>query len=177
MGDVKLSAGALRLPKEDVPELGGREFGLARTKTGNFAIVPLGSDIYRVAAIEWDQDAIEQHAPMDLGELQAAIRRVMNVDLPMSDAVWLSRPADSSRLVERYPDGRVFLAGDAAHVHWAYGGKGTRECKPASTSDAPGTWHYNGRPGARLLCEFGWSYLLIDSQSLHRSRTACFQLR
>jgi hypothetical protein len=38
--------------------------------------------------------------------------------------VWLSRPTDSSRLVERYREGRVFLAGDAAHVHWAYGGKG-----------------------------------------------------
>jgi 2-polyprenyl-6-methoxyphenol hydroxylase-like FAD-dependent oxidoreductase len=124
MGDVKLSAEALRSLKEGVPELGGREFGLARTKTGNFAIVPLGSDIYRVAAVEWDQNAINRDAPMDLSELQAAIRRVINLDLPMRDPVWLSRPTDSSRLVEQYRDGRVFLAGDAAHVHWAYGGKG-----------------------------------------------------
>ena len=124
MGDVKLSAEALRLLKEGVPELGGREFGLARTKTGNFAIVPLGAEVYRVAAIEWDQHTIDRDAPMTLSELQAAIRRVTNLDLPMSDPVWLSRPTDSSRLVERYRDGRVFLAGDAAHVHWAYGGKG-----------------------------------------------------
>jgi 2-polyprenyl-6-methoxyphenol hydroxylase-like FAD-dependent oxidoreductase len=124
MGDVKLAAGALELLKQSVPELGGREFGVARTNTGNFAIVPMGSDIYRVAAIEWDQSAIDHDAPMVLGELQAAIRRVINVDLPMHDPVWLSRPTDSSRLVERYRDSRVFLAGDAAHVHWAYGGKG-----------------------------------------------------
>lgn len=124
MGDVKLSAGALELLKRGVPELGGREFGIARTRTGNFAIVPLGSGVYRVAAIEWDQLSIDPHAPMALDELQAAIRRVTDLDLPMHDPVWLSRPTDSSRLVERYRDGRVFLAGDAAHVHWAYGGKG-----------------------------------------------------
>jgi 2-polyprenyl-6-methoxyphenol hydroxylase-like FAD-dependent oxidoreductase len=123
MGDVKLTAGALELLKQRVPELGGRDFGVARTNTGNFAIVPLGSDTYRVAAIEWDQDAIERDAP-DLNELQAAIRRVINLDLPMHDPTWLSRATDSSRLVEKYRDGRVFLAGDAAHVHWAYGGKG-----------------------------------------------------
>ena len=124
MGDVKLAAGALELLKQNVPELGGREFGIARTKTGNFAIVPLASNVYRVAAIEWDQNAIDRDAPMDLSELQAAIRRVINLDLPMHDPIWLSRATDSSRLVERYRQGRVFLAGDAAHVHWAYGGKG-----------------------------------------------------
>jgi len=124
MGDVKLSPEALRLLKDGVPELGGREFGVARTKTGNFAIVPLGAEVYRVAAIEWDQNTIDRDAEMTLSELQSAIRRVINLDLPMRDPVWLSRPTDSSRLVERYRDGRILLAGDAAHVHWAYGGKG-----------------------------------------------------
>ncbi|HET9000141.1 MAG TPA: FAD-dependent monooxygenase [bacterium] len=124
MGDVKLSEGALELLKRGVPELGGRAFGIARTKTGNFAIVPMGSGVYRVAAVEWDQPSIDHNAPMVLDELQAAIHRVIDLDLPMHDPVWLSRPTDSSRLVEQYRDGHVFLAGDAAHVHWAYGGKG-----------------------------------------------------
>jgi 2-polyprenyl-6-methoxyphenol hydroxylase-like FAD-dependent oxidoreductase len=124
MGDVKLSAEALALLKQGLPQLGGRDFGIARTSTGNFAIVPLGSGIYRVAAIEWDQSLPDRNAPMELSELTSAVRRVIGFDLPMSDPVWLSRPTDSSRLVERYRDGRVLLAGDAAHVHWAYGGKG-----------------------------------------------------
>jgi 2-polyprenyl-6-methoxyphenol hydroxylase-like FAD-dependent oxidoreductase len=67
---------------------------------------------------------IDRDAPMDLNELGAAIRRVIKLDLQMHDPVWLSRATDSSRLVERYRDGRVFLAGDAAHVHWGYRGKG-----------------------------------------------------
>jgi hypothetical protein len=115
---------ALELIRQGVPELGGREFGIARTKTGNFAIVPMGMNVYRLAAIEWDQPSIDHNAPMALEELQAAIRRVIDLDLPMRDPIWLSRATDSSRLAERYRDGRVFLAGDAAHVHWAYGGKG-----------------------------------------------------
>jgi len=97
---------------------------VARTETGNFAIVPIGSEIYRVAAIEWDQNEVDREAPMDLDELRQAVRRVIDIDLPMHDPTWLSRATDSSRLVERYREGRVFLAGDAAHLHWAYGGKG-----------------------------------------------------
>jgi 2-polyprenyl-6-methoxyphenol hydroxylase-like FAD-dependent oxidoreductase len=125
MGDVRLGAGALDLLKQHVPELGGREFGVARTNTGNFAIVPMGAGVFRVAAIEWDQAAIDRNAPpLTLDELRAAIHRVIQLELPMHDPRWLSRATDSSRLVEQYRVGRVFLAGDAAHVHWAYGGKG-----------------------------------------------------
>jgi len=124
LGDVQLEANALKQLKQSVPELGGREFGIARTNAGNFAIVPLGSNVYRVAAIEWNQEVIDHGVPMTLGELQAAVQRVIHLDLPMSDSVWLSRASDSSRLAERYRDASIFLAGDAAHIHWAYGGKG-----------------------------------------------------
>ena len=84
----------------------------------------MGSEVYRIAAIEWDQAVIDHDSPMTLDELQAAIRRVIKLDLSMKEPVWLSRPTDSSRLVEQYRVGLVFLSGDAAHVHWAYGGKG-----------------------------------------------------
>jgi 2-polyprenyl-6-methoxyphenol hydroxylase-like FAD-dependent oxidoreductase len=124
MGDVQLSANALKMLKENLAELGGRDFGLLRTKTGNFAIVPLGEGIHRVAAIEWEQLLFESKAPLSLDELRAAIQRVIGIDVAMSSPVWLSRATDSSRLAEQYRIGRVFLAGDAAHVHWAYGGMG-----------------------------------------------------
>jgi hypothetical protein len=61
---------------------------------------------------------------MSLDELQSAIHRVIGMDLAMNDPIWLSRPTDNSRLADEYRRGRIFLAGDAAHVHWAYGGMG-----------------------------------------------------
>jgi 2-polyprenyl-6-methoxyphenol hydroxylase-like FAD-dependent oxidoreductase len=123
MGDVQLSANSLDLLEQNLPELGGREFGVVRTKTGNFAIVPLEQGIYRIAAIEWEQ-ILDRNAPMPLEELRAAIQGVIEIDLAISDPVWLSRATDSSHLAQPYRVGRVLLAGDAAHVHWAYGGMG-----------------------------------------------------
>ncbi len=42
----------------------------------------------------------------------------------MDDAVFTSRFSDFARLARRYRDGRVLLAGDAAHVHFPVGGQG-----------------------------------------------------
>jgi 2-polyprenyl-6-methoxyphenol hydroxylase-like FAD-dependent oxidoreductase len=42
----------------------------------------------------------------------------------LSDPTWISIWRPNIRMVERYRDSRVFLAGDAAHVHSAAGGQG-----------------------------------------------------
>jgi hypothetical protein len=41
-----------------------------------------------------------------------------------SNPIWISTWRPNIRMVERYRSGRVFLAGDAAHVHSAAGGQG-----------------------------------------------------
>jgi hypothetical protein len=45
-------------------------------------------------------------------------------DIRLSDATWLSLYRTNVRMVDRYKVGRVFLAGDAAHVHSPAGGQG-----------------------------------------------------
>jgi 2-polyprenyl-6-methoxyphenol hydroxylase-like FAD-dependent oxidoreductase len=108
LGDVTLSDG---LTPADLPDL-------------RVPLVPLGGGYYRVVITEAYPDGLDRAAPMTLEELQAAIRRVNGADLPVSGARWLSRFTDSSRLADSYRDGRVLLAGDAAHIHLPAGGPG-----------------------------------------------------
>jgi hypothetical protein len=42
----------------------------------------------------------------------------------MRDPVWLSRYGDASRIASSYRAGRIFVAGDAAHIHLPAGGVG-----------------------------------------------------
>ncbi|WP_165225511.1 FAD-dependent monooxygenase [Aquisphaera insulae] len=63
-------------------------------------------------------------AAMELHELEAAFREASGMEVALSDAVWTSRYRVHHRSVNRYAIGRVFLAGDAAHIHSPAGGQG-----------------------------------------------------
>ena len=58
---------------------------------------------------------------MTLTEFQDSIRRVLGGDLPLADVTRLSRYRFQARQAERYRDGRILLAGDAAHQFPATG--------------------------------------------------------
>lgn len=68
--------------------------------------------------------------PMTLAEMEASLRRVLGVDVPLTpptgDGPFLQRrlTGQNSRVAQRYRAGRVFLVGDAAHVHSGIGGPG-----------------------------------------------------
>ena len=58
---------------------------------------------------------------MTLTELGDSIRRVLGVDLPLGEPTRLIRFTFHARQAERYRDGRILLAGDAAHLFPAPG--------------------------------------------------------
>ncbi|UFN51002.1 FAD-dependent monooxygenase [Roseomonas sp. OT10] len=60
----------------------------------------------------------------DLADLQAVADRLLPERPVLSDLRWSSLFRISMRLAERYGEGRVFLAGDAAHIHPPTGGQG-----------------------------------------------------
>jgi 2-polyprenyl-6-methoxyphenol hydroxylase-like FAD-dependent oxidoreductase len=86
-------------------------------------IAPFGDGWYRVIA--WDRRRqLPDSAPVDLEELRGATRRALGTDFGMHDPRWMSRFHSDERQVGSYRVGRVFLAGDAAHVHSPAGGLG-----------------------------------------------------
>jgi hypothetical protein len=53
---------------------------------------------------------------MTVTELRDSIRRVLGVDLPLGEPTRLTRFTFHARQVERYRDGGILMAGDAAHL-------------------------------------------------------------
>jgi len=63
-----------------------------------------------------DPGMSDREPPVTLPELQASFRRVTGADVMMTDPTRLTRTVGNTRQADRYLDGRVMLAGDAAHV-------------------------------------------------------------
>jgi hypothetical protein len=59
-----------------------------------------------------------------LPQLRDALIAVYGTDFGVRNPTWLSRFSDMARQAATYRDRRVFLAGDAAHVHAPSGGQG-----------------------------------------------------
>ena len=59
-----------------------------------------------------------------LRDLSEALVAVWGTDYGVHSPTWISRFTDAARQAAAYRDGRVLLAGDAAHVHNPVGGQG-----------------------------------------------------
>jgi len=92
----------------------GRTFGF---------VAPFGDGWYRVIA--WHRDhQLPDNAPVELDEIRSTIKQALGTDYGITEVRWMSRFHSDERQVPRYRVGRVFLAGDAAHVHSPAGGQG-----------------------------------------------------
>jgi hypothetical protein len=102
-----------------------------------------------------------------LGDLSEALTAVYGTDYGIHSPGWISRFTDMTRQAASYRDGRVLLAGDAAHVHPPMGGQGlnigvqdavnlgwklAQVIKGASAASLLDTYHAERHPvGARVL--------------------------
>ena len=98
-----------------------------RTGHGSITIAPADAldrsapdDLYIVSTHE-PRDGSEPTDELSDDELRASLRRVLGADLQYTTASAARSVVANSRHAERYRDGRVFLAGDAAHIFSAGG--------------------------------------------------------
>jgi len=98
------------------------ELGFRRDSVGTHAFGPAGDGkTFRVVLTERHVDHTGEPSVDDLRE---ALVAVYGTDYGVRSANWISRFTDMVRQAVSYRDGRVLLAGDAAHVHPPLGGQG-----------------------------------------------------
>ena len=100
---------------------GEPEFGIRRDEKGIHALGPLDDGRVRVVMREERLGLTDEPTLQDLRDLLVALR---GTDYGLRSATSISRFTDTSRQAASYREGRVLLAGDAAHVHSPMGGQG-----------------------------------------------------
>ncbi|MEU1689497.1 FAD-dependent monooxygenase [Micromonospora sp. NPDC005707] len=123
-------------PGQDLPFLGivgDLEVGedhplLAYLGAGEFpggllTVGPLEPGVVRIATAEFDLRPPDRTAPVTVDELRDSIRRLDGAELGDATPRWLGRWDAATRQADRYREGNVLLAGDAAHVHFPLGGQ------------------------------------------------------
>jgi 3-(3-hydroxy-phenyl)propionate hydroxylase len=98
------------------------EFGFRHDTVGTHALNRRAEgEPIRVVLTERGTDHIGDPS---MSELREALVDVYGTDYGLRRANWLSRFTDMTRQASAYRQGRVLLAGDAAHVHPPQGGQG-----------------------------------------------------
>ncbi|CAL9399126.1 FAD-dependent oxidoreductase [Streptomyces sp. enrichment culture] len=95
--------------------------GFNLTETGRFLRTPLEG---HVGMMDFDGGAFDRSEPLTREHLQSVLRRVSGTDVVLDDVHLASSFTDRAMQVTTYRNGRVLLAGDAAHIHSPLGGQG-----------------------------------------------------
>ncbi|MFD7153653.1 FAD-dependent monooxygenase [Kribbella sp. NPDC059898] len=87
-------------------------------------LVPLDDGVHRALFTGPEQQHLPKDQPVTHDEVASALRSWYGDAVVLRELRHASRFTDAARQAERYRDGRVFLAGDAAHIHSPTGGQG-----------------------------------------------------
>ncbi|MEU9617565.1 FAD-dependent monooxygenase [Streptomyces sp. NPDC048155] len=118
--DLTLAARSAEVPT------GRGHFSQYPRSAGGFLTIlhPLGPDLYRLLFGNLSGDEPGREVPVSPDEVREALHAVYGPETELGELLAASRFSDAVRQVERYREGRVFFAGDAAHIHMPIGGQG-----------------------------------------------------
>ncbi len=106
--------------------------------------------------------------PATLSEVEQALLNASGLSVKLTDPVWVARYRIHHRCVNKYSEGRVFVAGDAAHIHSPAGGQGMN----TGLQDAANlAWKLavviKGHGGKELLATYNTERWPIGQKLLH----------
>ncbi|MEU2929440.1 FAD-dependent monooxygenase [Streptomyces sp. NPDC007251] len=106
----------------ELPDLPEDYVWVRRTPVGDYSAIAFEPGWHRVITSEYDR--VPGREPVTFEQLKESLIRVAGTDFGMRNPRWVSRFSDAARQAARYREGRVLLAGDAAHIHFPAGGQG-----------------------------------------------------
>ncbi|MFC9892557.1 FAD-dependent monooxygenase [Nocardia sp. NPDC127579] len=107
----------------ELAEPPARQFFAQRAAVGDFSVVQLQPGWFRLVLQRHDI-VFERGAELTFDAFRAHFRELAGTDFGMHSPRWVTHYSDAARQADRYRAGRVFLAGDAAHIHYPAGGQG-----------------------------------------------------
>ncbi|GAA5120726.1 FAD-dependent monooxygenase [Pseudonocardia adelaidensis] len=100
-----------------------RPFIVNAVTDGFVLLTEMGGGLHRVTG--WNRHhQLPDDAPLEADEVQELLRMNFGTDYGITEIPWMSRFHSDERQAPAYRVGRVFLAGDAAHVHSPAGAMG-----------------------------------------------------
>ncbi|WP_067541672.1 FAD-dependent monooxygenase [Nocardia crassostreae] len=93
-------------------------------QAGLMLVAPIPGGHHRLVGFGPEDLRTDWPGELSLDEVRTRTRTVTGTDWGIHSPIWLSRFGNASRQADRYRQGRVLIAGDAAHQHFPAGGVG-----------------------------------------------------
>ena len=115
--DPEFTGYSVEVAMADPDEL---RLGRHYTPTGMYTYARPGT----IAMVDFDGGAFHRGQPITLEHVQAVLRHICGVDVALTALELATTWTDRAYQATAYRNGRVLLAGDAAHIHSPLGGQG-----------------------------------------------------